>query len=267
MPYLIVDELQEKEKYNIVIKIPREIISKYPIAFKAVEEGLGVSARTYLDRVYNTNGDIIKEYKQMIILHVKKGSYTGEYLLDFTPFHLRDGIPIGYFIGLLLLSLIIKVKEGKKIEIPVLPNEFKTEVGYSTPDRVKEFVKMEEYTLEKVGRDIEVIGLLYDIGLAHIAGDLTEALSRFYKGDYEGSIKFFRKVVEGLRNLVQSKKIMIVNEKRTESLRQYLAKAYHLLSNFGEHAGTYGFMPEATFSKDIALSACRYFVSHLRRPQ
>jgi hypothetical protein len=50
--------------------------------------------------------------------------------------------------------------------------------------------------------------------LFEIANDLTEALLRFEKNDYEESIKFFRKVIEGLKNYIKEKTITIVSEDR-----------------------------------------------------
>lgn len=260
MPYLVVGELKETGSKSVV-ELPYEIRNKYPMIFKTVDAGMKVKARIYLNKVYNTDGDVIKEYKQLFILPVGK-TYTN-YYLDFTYFHIRDGIPIGYLLEFLLLTFVTEV-EGRDIETPILPNEFKTEFSYAVPDEVEELVERERDALERIGRDVEVIGLLFNVGLSGVAADLTEALTRFYRADYEGSIKFFRKVVEGIRNMLKAGKVVVVNEKRTQFLYEYTSKAYQLISNFGEHAGTYGFMPEAVFSKDIAISVCRYIVSYLR---
>ncbi len=135
--------------------------------------------------------------------------------------------------------------------------------GYSLPDKVKMSVSTEREALERIGRNVEVIGLLYNAGLSNVAMDLAESLRRFYMSDYEGTIKFARKVVEGMKKLVEEGKVSIASENRLKLLHDYLSKAYQLISNFGEHSGTYGFMPEAILSKDIALSACRYVISYL----
>jgi len=95
-----------------------------------------------------------------------------------------------------------------------------------------------------------------------------EGLRRFNAGDYEGAIKFFRKVVEGWRNLLQKQDFSIpVGEGRREALKDYASKAYHLLSNFGEHAGTHGSYKEALLSKNIAMELSRYMVSYLLEGQ
>jgi len=55
--------------------------------------------------------------------------------------------------------------------------------------------------LRELGGMYEVVDLLSTVGLQDISADLWEGLVRYYSGDYEGSIKFFRKVVEGLRKI------------------------------------------------------------------
>jgi len=133
------------------------------------------------------------------------------------------------------------------------------------PEDVSRLVDTDKQLLEHVGQDTEVVGLLYITELSNIAMDLIEGLTRFYKSDYEGSIKFFRKAVEGLRNYVQLNKLEGIDGNRRDLLRAYLSKAYQLISNFGEHSGTRGFMPEAVLSKDIAVSSCRYVATYLKR--
>jgi len=254
MPYLVLEKLENRDVLQ-VLRLPYDIVEKYP-SILGQAGGLKVKVRAYIVRAYNEEGRVVKELRSMMPLEVVDNCLKVTYL------HLKEGIPVGYFIELVLINFIIPLEEGD-FEVPIFPNEFRKHLSYNTPEEVRRRVEEETYALEKIGRDIEVIGLLYKAGLHSIASDLTEALERFYKHDYEGSIKFFRKVVEALRNIVQIKGIKIVSEKRTQFLREYLSKAYQLISNFGEHAGTYGFMPEANLSKDIALSACRYLVRYL----
>jgi len=260
MPILVADKLKEVDSL-CTVEIPYEVSNMYPLIFKAIERDHHLKGRVYLNRFYNEKGKVIKEYKQLFVLPIKKISYT--YYLDFTRFHLQDGVPVGYIVEFLLLGLISIIKD-RVSEIPIFPNEFKVKIGTTVPDKVKESIEMERDALEQIGRDIEIIGILYDVSLQHIASDLIEALTRFYIADYEGSIKFFRKVIEGLRNHVQDKGIKGMSENRLELLKVYLSKTFQLISNFGEHSGTYGFMPEAIFSKDIAISACRYVIYYLR---
>lgn len=262
-PLLVVSELKGVNSYPKV-EVPYDLRNKYyPIVFKLLDSGRKVEVRVYVDRFYNKKGDVVKEYKQLFILPLEGDSIR--YYIDFTGFHVKDGIPIGHFVDVLLINFVITTEKGNKIEVPIFPNEFSVEKEALLPDSISRLVDAEKYSLERIGRDVEVIGLLYDAGLNNIATDLIEALTRFYVSDYEGAIKFFRKVVEGLRNYVQSNKLEGMSEKRQEFLREYLSKAYQLVSNFGEHSGTYGFMPEAVLSKDIAVSSCRYVVTYLRK--
>jgi len=264
MPCLVVEKLEEKDSAALV-KIPDDILNKYPSFSKLSESSGNVNLRIYLNRVYNERGEVIEEYKLLftVPLKVYKYQYYKEGYADFSHFHITKGIPIGYFAEFLLLNFVIK-SEDKAFETPIFPNEFRVMMGY-VPDSIKEKINSEQNALKKVGADFEVIGLLYNyLDLHEIAGDLSEALTRFYETDYEGSIKFFRKVVEGLKNFIEKNKI-IPSKNRHEALDDYLKKAFHLISNFGEHAGTHGFMSEAIFSKDIAISACRYVISYLKR--
>jgi len=258
MPILIADKLKEVNS-RCMVEIPYEVSNKYKLIFRMLDENTKLDGRIYLSRFYSDEGKVVKEYKRLFLLPIKKVSYS--YYVDFTPFHLHDGIPIGYFIEFSLLNLVYIIN-NMKLETPIFPNEFKVKMDISLPDKVKASIEMEKDALEKIGRDVEVIGILYHVGLNHIASDLTEALTRFYIADYEGSIKFFRKVVEGLRNYVQDINTAGTTKKRLELLKNYLSKAYQLISNFGEHSGTYGFMPEAILSKDIAISTCKYIATY-----
>lgn len=257
MPALLVLELRPL----IGVYIPQTICNKYPFVFKALDEGHKVSARVFLNRFFNRDGDVVKEYKQLFMLGIR-GGYIGCYI-DLTYFHVKDGIPIGYFVELLIIGFIVTLREGKTFEIPVFPNEFIVEKEFSVPDKISDLVEAERGALERVGRDVEVVGLLHIAGLTGVAADLVEALTRFYMSDYEGSIKFFRKVIEGIRGYIRENKVLGMSSKRQELLKGLLSKAYQLVSNFGEHAGTYGFMPEATLSKDVAVAICRYLTSYI----
>jgi len=243
------------------VEIPHNIRIRYPSVFNAITQNNNVRARVYVSRFFNEKGDIIKEYKRLYVLKLIKDH--NDYYLDLADFHIKDGIPVGYYVELLLISFIAPLADKGTIEIPVFPNELIIERDVLLPDKIRGLIDSEKEALERVGRDIEIIGLLYSVGLVNIAADLIEALTRFYISDFEGSIKFFRKVIEGLRNYVREHEVPEMGKNRAELLKEFLSKTYHVLSNFGEHAGTYGFMYEATFSKDITVSVCRYFVSYI----
>jgi len=262
VPLLVVSKLRAVGTYPKV-EVPYSLRNRYPVVFGLLGSGREVKVRVYVDRFYNEKGGVVREYRQLFVLPLELDG-TNCYI-DFTYFHIKDGIPVDYFVDVLLINFVITTKEGSKIEIPIFPNEFLVEKDVLLPDNISRLVDTERWSLERIGRDVEVIGLLYGAELSDIATDLVEGLTRFYMSDYEGAIKFFRKVVEGLRNYVQSNRLEGMGDKRQEFLREYLSKAYQLVSNFGEHSGTYGFMPEAVLSKDIAVSSCRYVVTYLVR--
>ena len=240
------------------------LYTRYSAVFRLLDYGYDIRLRVYLDRFFNENGDVVKEYKQLFILPLVKISLIN-YYVDFTDFHLRDGIPIGYYVYVILMGFVYE-ENGETHEVPIFPNEFLIENSeLMLPENLSRALNIEKTVLERAGKEMGVIALLYQVGLNNIAADLFEALRRFYASDYEGAIKFFRKVVEGLRNFVQNSRLEGLGESRQNALLDYLKKAYHLLSNFGEHSGTYGFMPEAELSKDIAISSCKYLITYLNK--
>jgi len=267
MPLLLVSKLEsESISKMMVLRLP-QVAQRYPLLLELLKaESYELSIRAYINRVFNTKGEVVKEYKQLTLLNPVRVPLWGP-CIDFTLYHVRDGIPQGYFIELLLINFRIKKKgQASVMETPIFPNEFHVELSAEVPESVKNLVKAQEEALKSIGRDIETVGLLFDVGLGHVAADLMEGLTRYYMSDFEGAVKFFRKVVEGLRNYVGSKDVVIegMGENRRKLLGESLSKAFSLISNFGEHSGTYGFMPEATLSKDIAVAFSRYIASYLR---
>jgi len=266
MPIIFVSKLKsESSLKRAVLDLPRSLVQGYsPLLASLNMEGSELSIRAYINRVFNAKGEVVKEYKQLTLLRLVKATLSLH--IDFAQYHLRDGIPVGHFIELLLINFRIKVRGGQEFEreIPIFPNEFSVELSSEVPKDVGVLIERERKALESIGIDVETVGLLFDVGLGHVAVDLFEGLARYYMSDFEGAIKFFRKVVEGLRNYVKDVAIEGMGENRRELLEGFLSKVYQLISNFGEHSGTYGFMPEATFSKDIAIASSRYIASYLR---
>jgi len=113
------------------------------------------------------------------------------------------------------------------------------------------------------GEAYEAIGKLYHINLPNIASDLQEGIVRFNKGDIDGSIKFFRKVIEAFKLLINENNVGSSN--RAEALKKYLNKTYHLLSNFGEHAGTSALIDEGILAKEITISITNYIARKLEQ--
>jgi len=266
MVLLFIGKLERNIGVEVIgVELPKELTEHYSSIFNPftfATSGLNVYARAHIYRVFNEGGDVVKEINEIIVAPVT-GLIT-TYILDLTGVHLRYGIPIGYFLEILLISLIVK-SGSKQYEIPIYPDEFRYSIPLSTPPKASNLVEGYARVLKELGGTYEVVSHLSAAGLQDIAADLLEGLRRFYSGDYEGSIKFFRKVVEGLRNTVEKTDVFEGNRK--ELLYQYLSKAFQLMSNFGEHAGTRGSLHEARLSRDIALSASRYLAEYLRLKQ
>jgi len=267
MPLLIVSRLLEQETL-LLIRLPSILTSHYPSMFHLVgEENIKISIRAYVDRIYNEEGNVVREFKKLDLLTIVKPYEYGDYYLDFTNYHVRFGVPVGYIVQIQLSSFRIESKNEIR-EIPIFPNEFKIEIvsRFEIPSAVISTIEREREALKQIGLDVEIIGLLQSFNLSSLAEDLLEGLTRFYVSDFQGAIKFFRKVVEGLRRYIESKDAVIegMGDNRREILREFLTKGYHLMSNFGEHSGTHGFMPEALLSKEITVASCRYLISYLK---
>ncbi|MDK6028881.1 hypothetical protein QPL79_05850 [Ignisphaera sp. 4213-co] len=259
MPALVVTELKRIDQF-ILGEIPYNLYNKYSLILEKSRGSEEIKIRGYLSRIYREDGEVIMELKRFEELPVRVWFFS--YYVDLTYIHIIEGIQPGYYISILFVNFIHKLND-KIIETPIAPNEFLVLEGSGVPDTVKKLVRTEVEILESVAKDFEVVGFLYKAELKNVALDLLEALRRFYTPDYEGSIIFARKVVEGLRNLVEKGVIPIPGEKRAELFRDYLSKAFQLISNFGMHSGTQGFKPEAELSKDIAVSACRYLAAYM----
>lgn len=97
------------------------------------------------------------------------------------------------------------------------------------------------------------------LGYFEVAKDLEHSIKRFNNGDIDGSIKFSRKVVEGIKRIPINE--LIKESNRQDKLKSYICNAFNLLSNFGEHTGTSASIAEAVISKDIAVGLSRYIVT------
>jgi len=254
MPAVLVEKVTTSLN-EFVVRIPDEIVNSYPTISEAS------ALRTFLFTVYSKEGQLVDEPRQLIELKPLPQKFAVYNYLMITDLHKRWGIPVGYFIELMIIN-IIQEKDGSIIEIPIFPKEIKLFLSKEAPYNLRDHIEKEHKSLqEEIGKEIETVGLLYQVKLNNIALDLMEGLKRYHRGDYEGSIKFFRKVVEGLRKINIQRTIM--SENRSELLRDTLKKVFHLLSNFGEHSGTYGFRAEAILSKDLAVSFSRYLTNYL----
>lgn len=218
----------------------------------------GVNLLVTLNRVFNRDLKVTRIYKKSMeapINIITAGGFDS-YKLNLFDFMEKGGIPSGYYVEIIISNFIVRNDRGTKM-IPIFPNEIKLDCDSG----VGEIINKEIENIRKVAEAYEHIGKLHQHGLINIADDLREAIIRSEKGDYDGSIKFYRKVIEGLKNWVNEDLLKSAN--RTDSIKKYLGKAFHLLSNFGEHSGTEGLMDEALYSKEIALSATKYLMAKL----
>jgi len=265
MPAILLSRVISLQSGSLYVKIPEHIVNYYKYVFfgDILNHGKG-SVEVLIDKVYNDQWINIKEYKAINICSLEVAYGKNSYVFLINISHLKkDGLPRGYHVLLTLFS--ITTPKGETI--PVFPNEFRIFVEESLLD-VPQHVMVEIESLSRLQEGLDIVVHLRDVGLQHVADDLMEGLRRFNAGDYEGAIKFFRKVVEGWRNLLQKQDFSIpVGEKRQEALRDYASKAYHLLSSFGEHAGTHGSYKEALLSKNIAVELSRYLASYLLEGQ
>lgn len=140
----------------------------------------------------------------------------------------------------------------------------KVDIVNFAPYALKEQIQKEMETLSKIGEAFETVGSLYQCGLDEVASDLTEGLLRMEKNDPEGALKFFRKVVEALRTYVKKPEVIIISANRKDLVKRFLSSTFSLLSNFGEHAGTQGWIDEATLAKEVTITTIRYILSTLK---
>jgi hypothetical protein len=225
-------------------------------------------ARVYIGRLFNEDGEVVKEVNSVVTVDVKDCStfhpktltFFPGYCIDLTGLARKLELPLKYYLEILLFTLIVKTGSPEQREYLVYPYEFRYNLN-GVPDKIRVFVESYAPSLKKAAGSVELSVILAKIGLEGLSGDLVEGLKRFYSGDYEGSIKFFRKVVEGLRNYVREKPVF--GSKRDKLLHDYLSKAFQLISNFGEHANTRGSVYEAEFSMEVCLSAVKFLSRYL----
>jgi len=233
--------------------------------------------RVYLSRVFNEECEVVNEPRQFLAVNLvlakeydkepRKGySQANGYFIDVDSLANELSIPDGYSLEVLLLSLANR-KYGVKT---LFPYETRVVAIKGIEGKIKERVE----ALRKIGIVSQSQSFLSGLGLQDIAEDLSLGYARFEKGDYDGAIKAYRKVVEGFRNYFAKKevngkkvyKILIDNsESRTEKIVDLLSKSYSLLSNFGEHHGTRAFYEEGIFANNLVEGLTEYLTKKLKR--
>lgn len=212
----------------------------------------------FINRIFNEKYDVIRALKITIEAPVvaENIGFSTYYRLNLFNVMAKYGIPKDYYIEVVASNFISKDKT-QTIMIPIFPNEIILDCDYG----IEEIIRKEVENIRKISETYEIIGKLYHIGLMEIADDLRDGIVRSERGDIDGSIKFFRKVIEGFESWVNED--VVGSSNRVKALKKYLKKAYHLLSNFGEHAGTRASMKEGILSKEITISIAKYLLAKM----
>lgn len=210
----------------------------------------------FINRIFNEEYNVIRTLKLTTEAPIVKSKSYLYYRLDLFKVMAKYGIPRDYYIEVVATNFIIKNKTKTEM-IPIFPNEIILDCDY----RIEEIIENEIESIRKISETYEIIGKLHHAGLMEIANDLREGIVRAEKGDIDGSIKFFRKVIEGFESWINEDVIKSPN--RVDALKKYLKKAYHLLSNFGEHAGTEALINEGVLAKEITVSIAKYLLAKM----
>jgi|YelNatPaOPRAMG01_1025707.scaffolds.fasta_scaffold102780_2 hypothetical protein len=281
MPIVIAEQVMRKYvEYNFAQSYDHSIGSYlFLVPMEEISEKYGhfciegTTVNGYLSRIFNGELQVVMEPRLFVSLNLMNAIWPGTkdklesgFYLDFDDLAKKLSIPNGYYVEVLLTSMRNR-QYGEKI---IFPHELRVS-GYSgLLDKVNE--RME--ALRKVGSLSESQSFLVEMGLSEIAKDLSDGYSRFEMGDYDGAIKAYRKVTEGLRNCLKEreteegktvfKRLIDNSEKRTEELIRFLNITYSLLSNFGEHYGTHAFDEEGIFAHKLVESLTEYLTKKLR---
>lgn len=248
MSMIVVKPIDSELKIEV-----QDLYNKYPVLMASPD----MKILCFINRVFNTQKEVVLSPKTSMLADIVKPEGYSDCKLSLISL-LNHGIANGYYVEVIATNFVFQ--DDKTINlILILPNEFVADCHYSIKDLIGEEIKLLKY----VGYSYEIIGILYQKGLANIGDDLMEATIRFENHDYEGSIKFFRKVIEGFKTYVKDN--IIVSENRTDNLKDFISKTYHLMSNFGEHARTSGSFDEAVLSKEITIALSSYMSKKLEK--
>lgn len=221
-----------------------------------------IISRVFNDRFKQIEIDFETPF-QRSITEKSVGSYSSNYFLQIEDILESYHIAQGYNI-----EIIVQYVSSKNRIKTVFPGETRYFIHPQIEGLINklESKKVISPLPENVVRDIiafmephEVATKLSSLNYETISDDLIQSIRRFESGDNDGSIKFSRKVVEGIRNLDITD--IVPESNRQDKLKSYLNASFNLLSNFGEHTGTSASQDEALLSKDIALGLSQYLVS------
>lgn len=213
----------------------------------------GNHIRGYINSVFNQEGRVISQPKVSYMLKIENPSpYV--YHINLDDFVKQHGIARNYHVEVLLTNFVTS-----SIEIPIFPDEIRIDCYDNT---IRQRIDGEMAALRQIAQAFETIAILHEGKFVELANDLAEGLARSERHDHEGAIKFYRKVVEGLR--IAAKDITIDgSESRSSKVRGFLNSSYDLMSNMGEHFGTSGSPDDALLSRDLAVTLSRFLARKL----
>jgi hypothetical protein len=238
----------------------------------------GTNIRIYLSGIFNEEFKLVSEPRIFsLVTFINATSYNQElrhgyqqadgYYIDVDDLANQLCLPDGYSMEILMLSLSNQ-KFGEKVLFP-----YETKTDASQEIEAKSLERIE--ALRKIGIVSQSHSFFAELGLKDIAEELSKGYDRFEKGDYDGAIKAYRKVVEGFRNYLGQKegvegkkvfkKLIDNSENRTEKIIDFLNKTYGLLSNFGEHYGTHAFEEEGIFANSLIEDLAEYLTKKLKK--
>lgn len=254
-------EYVRKSLFLVPIK---EIVSRYE--HRCVKNTIG---RCYISRIFNEKLRLVSRprcFRVLDIINSTMGENQG-FFLDLTELANELSIPDGYILEILALAFIMETGDE---EVSIFPFETRIDATEEILPQVEQELK----ALGEISNVFEATNFLKNIGLGEIANEMSDGHVRFEQGDYDGSIKAYRKVIEGFRNFLREKtveegtqtykRLIDQSMNRTENIVTFLSKTYSLLSNFGEHYGTHAFDEEGIFARKLVESISEYLAKKLK---
>ena len=269
MPFIITDTVY----YGYTIDMGK-LVTFYPIYFSSDLANAERFVDTILLRIYDSEKRLVRDLFEYFLLPYDKyykyrhGQKEAHHLIKIADIVKKYGIPIGYYLVLAIYGIRVRgidPSSGKNVEYyhAVFPDSI--EYGGLSDDEIKREVERNKDLIMKFAKEYSYLAMLTNTPLANLAQDLAAALTRFIIGDYEGAVKFYRKNVEGIRNYLQNVNRIDGSKRRAKALLAFSKKAFHLISNFGEHFGTSGGPEEAELARNITLDLLKYIITKIKQ--
>jgi len=236
-----------------------DLFLKYPNMYSQI----GGRVRIYVNRIRNEALKIVNEPRigcLLDVVHEKTGQPpTSRAFLNITDIASKLGIPKNYIVEVFAINFVFQNEKGNVTESPIFPNEILVDVQ---DENLRLRVEEEVDALKKLGEGFETVALLYEAGLNDTAYELTDALVKFDKNDYEGMMQSYVKVVESFQVLTKDK---ITGTKTSiKELKGFLDKTQSLLSSLGKNYGARALMEEGVFARNLMVTTSRYLMHRLK---